>query len=850
MANRHYHRPLVVLLFALVLGIVTGSRFPGHTLWAGLTAAFVLGWIGYRICKRKSGAISPLILFYILGYLCLQPWVAPSLPGHHVARHITPSPIHVTGEIAGPPLNDKRRLRFVLNVASLSKNGQAFDANGRLAVSVWNSTLELNAGDRIAFRAKIRPIRSFNNPGRFDYRRYMHFKGIRATAHVSAARMKLLARSEQNKPGRIQRARRAITRLIDRTSADADVRSVYKALIVGDRQHISATLREAFNRSGASHLLAISGLHIGIVATVAFTLLYRLLSHVKGLLWDARVRKVAAVLTLLPVLIYGFLAGMSPATQRAVIMVAVFLLAFLLEREMDPLNTLAAAAMVILVVHPPALFSISFQLSFVAVASILFGLGWIHAPHASQQGGPARLRRLVLFLLVSAFAILGTLPIVMFYFNQVSTVGLFANLLLIPLVGFCVVPLGLVSVFVFPLSTALASGCLDVGAFFLTQALFLVDLFAGLPFAAFKTITPTPVEITCFYVAAASLEMWLHLNRQAGPAAGSLPAPGGPVPGNVFQRFYQHFFSPRRLALVIVAMTVIVSGIDAAYWCYKRFWHSDFRVTAIDVGQGTATLLELPKGITMLIDGGGFPDNSTFDVGARIIAPFLWRKKIMSIDTMVLSHPNSDHLNGLLFVAEHFAVKEIWTNSQASETKGYRRFTQIIRTRDIPAPRFSALPRARNVNGVRIQLLHPPPHFIESGNHGRKNDTNNNSLVVKATFGATSFLFPGDIMIAAEKKLAAAANGRLKSRVLFAPHHGSKSSSSKPFLAHVDPQVVVISAGWQNRFHFPHPQVLERYKNRGCRVFSDRSKRRHRHIHRRAGALDPALSEEIGSLTG
>jgi len=169
------------------------------------------------------------------------------------------------------------------------------------------------------------------------------------------------------------RARTAISNFIEQNSRE-EPKEVLKALIVGDKTGISQSLREAFNRSGTGHLLAISGLHIGIVATVAFVMFRWVLSHVKPFLWYAWTRKGAAILSMIPVLAYGLIAGMSPSTQRAVIMVVVFLMTFLFAREHDPINTLALAATLILVIHPPSLFSVSFQLSFAAVFSILYGM--------------------------------------------------------------------------------------------------------------------------------------------------------------------------------------------------------------------------------------------------------------------------------------------------------------------------------------------------------------------------------------------------------------------------------------------------------------------------------------------
>ena len=235
------------------------------------------------------------------------------------------------------------------------------------------------------------------------------------------------------------------------------------------------------------------------------------------------------------------------------------------------------------------------------------------------------------------------------------------------------------------------------------------------------------------------------------------------------------------------------------------------------MGKGNSALLEMPGGINFLIDGGGFSDNSIFDVGARVIAPFLWRKKIKTVDTLILSHPDSDHLNGLLYIVENFHVQRVLTNNEAANIKSYQRFMEIIERENIHLPRFMDLPRMQTINGVQLHFLYPPEDFLQRKKERWRNP-NNNSLVVKAVFGSKSILFPGDIQAMAERELVSMGKNTLQSTVLIAPHHGGRSSSTTEFLDTVKPELVIISSGWKTSYKFPHPSVLKRYKERGCRI--------------------------------
>jgi competence protein ComEC len=485
---------------------------------------------------------------------------------------------------------------------------------------------------------------------------------------------------------------------------------------------------------------------------------------------------------------------MSPSTQRAVVMVWVFLMTFLLQREQDPINTLCVAALIILTVHPPSLFSISFQLSFMAVFSIIYGFDCLEGkkdPHRPIANGNTFQKTLRSYIYASVFAILGTLPFIMRYFNQISQVSLFGNLLAVPLIGIVVVPLSLLSAFLYPISHHAAAILLYPAEIILSVILYLLKLLSGVPYAAIKTITPSIVEMVCFYLLGWAL---LAIAKRNG--------------------------GKRKLALRVVVIVSIILCIDGGYWMYRRHFHPNLRATIIDVGQGSAALLEFPGGKNMLIDGGGFSDNSTFDVGARIIAPYLWRNKITTIDTLILTHPNSDHLHGLLYIAEHFNVKQIWTNSEPGKTMGFSKLLDIVQKNKISMPPYNMLPRIYYLNGARLEILYPSTDFQNRKKTEKWRSTNNNSLVVRILFGATSLLFPGDIEKKAEAEIVQFHGESLKSTLLISPHHGSLGSSSEEFLEKVSPEWVIISSGWRNRFGFPHPSVVERYKKHGCRIIN------------------------------
>ena len=843
MNDRIYFRPLIPLLISLMGGILLGSRLAGFTTGFGVLAVVGGGFSLICLYRRKSVIFMPILLFASVGYLSIQPWLSPRIPVNHIQNYADTRRWDIFGQIDNQPWQIGNRARFDLRVASIDADHQTHAVSGLLRVTVVGDLPDINVGDKIRFKTRMRSISNFKNPGAFDYKQYMGFKGIFATAYVRGDRISV---ADSSSPAvvlqTINRVRNTFADLVEKTGSP-EVQGVLKALIIGDRTQISDTIRQNFNRAGVAHLLAISGLHIGIVATVAFAFFNWLMGWIKPLLWRAWTRKSAALLSLMPVIGYGVVAGLSPSTQRAVLMVTVFLVAFLLAKEQDSVNTLALAALVILIADPPSLFSISFQLSFGTVFAIIYGFSSIQnfsflQIAQNKSSWQKRLSvRLVTFFLVSLFAIWGSLPLVAFYFNQISLVGLAANFLVVPLVGFVTIPLGLLSFFISPLSTTLAGWCLKAGAVSLAGALDIVSFFADLPFAAVKMNTPGILEIVCYYTLG-----WALLNmfrsapvgtpRAQAAVAFLLNSNGGMLDDavstinlNLKRNIildtgnWIRGVSSRKWTQMVVVLTLLILGADSCYWLYQRFWHPDLRVTVIDVGDGSAALLEIPGGYTIMIDGGGFSDNSSFDVGARILAPFLWRKKIKTVDLLILSHPNSDHLNGFVYLADHFNVKTLWTNGEPRNTLGFHNLMKVCARRGVFLPVFAHMAREHLINGVQLDLLYPSQDFMDHKKSDRWRNANNNSLVVKVSYGDASFLFPGDIMAPAERELVGFAGGRLASRVLIAPHHGSRSSSTQQLLKQVDPEVIVVSCSRNGRFKFPHPEVLRRYLDLGVSIF-------------------------------
>ena len=774
-----YYRPLIPLLLSFIAGIVLGYGCPGAGIWFILLSIGITAILACKIIFSRETVLLPLMLFVCLGYLSIQFWVSPDYPKNHIVHFLDQGKWDITAKLSNDPLVKNNRSQCHLKVISLAKpSEEPFSVCGNLRLTILGKPLKLAKGDTIRFSGRPRSLRNFSNPGGYDYQTQMAFKGIRGSVYTTCDKLRLLDSENTSHTRQSVSFRTKVARQIEMSTSQTAA-SILNALILGDRSAISHTVRDMINRAGLGHLLAISGLHIGIVASFSFFVCRWLLSYCPWLIRHARVKKVAAILSILPALLYGCFSGMSPSTQRAVIMVCAFMMTFLVERENDVLNTLAVAAFIILVVFPPSLFLVSFQLSFAAVWIIIMGMAYLPSFSKPESSFVAKsLRYVISFFAVSFLATLGTLPLVMYYFHQVSLIGWLANVIGIPLIGFLVVPMGLVSTVLATVSIKAAGFGFYLCGTIVDAAFAMIELLAGLDFAAIKTISPSILEMICFYAILGSL---FYIRKSALPK-------------------------------YLILLACLVMSLDVAYWTHRRYFSDDLRVTVFDVGQGFGSLVEFPKGKTMMIDGGGFSDNSVFDVGERIVAPYLWQNKIKTVDFLVLSHPNSDHINGLTYIAKHFNVKTVWTNGEAAKTFAYDAFVKAVHDSQIYMPAFGDIPRQQTLNKVTIRILHPAGDFSISPIMSKYSNSNDHSIVVKLIYNQSSILFPGDIEAAAEREMVSLSTSDLKSNVLISPHHGSKSSSTDIFLTKVDPETIIIPAGYNNRFGFPHPSVLEKYK--------------------------------------
>jgi competence protein ComEC len=377
-------------------------------------------------------------------------------------------------------------------------------------------------------------------------------------------------------------------------------------------------------------------------------------------------------------------------------------------------------------------------------------------------------------LYVSLAATAGTLPFMLYHFNRFSLIGPVMNLLIEPLLCLWALPCGLLGIFLLSISPDLAALLFQIGGAGIRLALVLTRAVIGFPYASIWTITPSFLEILLFFVI-----LFLLLQRKQ---------------------------TPRRLSLATVFSLVLLFSFTLSLWHPAKT--KELTVNFLDVGQGTSTLLQLPNGKKVLVDGGGHQTDH-FNTGQSIIAPFLWRKRIWRLDDLVITHPHKDHYNGLPFVYAHFQPKRLIVNGDKGDEPAYGQFMETVREKGTPILIAGTGDKLQQDKELRLECL----GMNDLIDHSSGWSINDRSLVLRLQFGERSFLFPADIGIQSENRLMRQQD-HLRSDVLLAPHHGSKTSAGQDFIAAVSPAMIVVSAGRARQGTLPAPQHLEDWRQK------------------------------------
>ncbi len=740
------HYLLALLGGALGLGLASRVRRPRHLALALVLPAAALAGLGAT--GLQAG------------------WrLADALPAALEGRDLL-----VTGVVASLPQAGSTGLRFRFDVEHATLADQPVRVPRSISLGWYKGShddaalapprSELRAGQRWRFAVRLRQPHGNANPHGFDYELYLFEQGVRATGYVRDTAPALRLAEAAGHP--VERWRQHVRDAIVASVRDPGAAGVLAALAVGDQGAIERDDWDLFRNTGVAHLMSISGLHVTMfawLAGLAVGALWR--RSERAMLWlpapqAARWGGLAAALA------YAVFSGFGVPAQRTVWMLATVTLLQSLGRRWPWPLVLLAAAVVVTLADPWALLQPGFWLSFMAVGLLMASepvhrapadlapaatAGWRAMAGRAGRGAGAGLR-------TQLIATVGLTPLSLLFFQQVSLVGFFANLVAIPLVTLVITPLALLGVFLAPLWS--------LGAWVLQGLVAWLAWLAHWPLAVW-TVPVAP--------------LWAQLAALLAALLLVLPLP------------WRLRLLAVPLALPLLLPPRVLPGVG------------QFAVTVADVGQGTAVLLRTRNHLLVYDAGPQYSPDS--DAGQRVLLPLLRATGEARIDVLMLSHRDIDHVGGAAALLKALPVAQLHSSLEPGHA---------LLAGSVPQRRCEAGQRWQ-WDGVAFEVLHPTAEDYE-----RPRKPNALSCVLRVQGVDTSLLLTGDIEREQEAALVVAFGAALRSDLLVVPHHGSRTSSSAPFLDAVQPQLALVQAGYRNRFGHPAPDVVQRYRERGIEV--------------------------------
>ena len=608
---------------------------------------------------------------------------------------------------------------------------------------------KINYGDLIYLEGKLEIPKIATNYKGFDYRQYLKTQKIQGI--VIADNVKILkAKYKNNLIYQMQKKIKAIIK----EKLPSETGDLLLAILLGDKKDLSEQIQINFKNSNLSHMLAVSGAHVSYII-VGLTYI------TQNLIMGKRKGRVFCIFFLI---IFMAITNFTPSVTRACIMAILTLVSEILYKKADIYTNISISALIILLYNPYSLLDLGFQLSFGGTIGIVIFMRFIK----KKQEEPKLLNYIKQMALVSICANIIIIPIIMNNFNTVSLTFLVSNILASPILAIIVI-VGFSIIIISIISHSLS----NILVFWLNPILNLLikisSFCSKLPFAKILVVTPYIFNILFYYT------IILYL-----------------VNYNNLKQFI------KKKTVILLSIILILSNF--IFYILPQ----DLKIYFIDVGQGDSTLIVTPSKKTILIDGGG---SESFDVGEKVLLPYLLDRRIRKIDYIMISHFDTDHCKGIFTVIENLKVKNIIISKQAKKSENYKKFKEIVANKKINIILVKAGDKIKIDKYIYFKILFPTEKLI------MQNPLNNNSIVSQLNYKSFKMLFTGDIEEIAEKEILNLQKDKLKSTILKVAHHGSNTSSTQEFINSVKPELALIGVGKNNTFGHPSECVVEKLRD-------------------------------------
>lgn len=672
--------------------------------------------------------------------------------------------ISIIGTIVSAPQEKEYKTKYILKIDTINSNKKYKNTKVILYAKKGKETLKY--GDKIELVGNFKLAQERRNPGGFDYRFYLKTKKIYGI--VTTKNTKRLKENNVNIISMIANKTANVIKNQSKKLLKNKEACLLIGLLIGDTDEIDEETKEDFRNSNLTHMLAVSGLHVSYVLLGVNYIITKVKIH----------KKLSKIIVMLLILFFILVTGATPSVLRAGTMTIYLIIGGIFYRRISVFSSLNLSLLVIIIMNPYCLFDVGLQLSYAGTIGIVYLYPIIKEKIYNKANS----------ILITISANIVIIPIMLYNFNTISLTFFISNLLAGPIIGIIII-LGfsiiIISLIFFPIANIFSKILNLLIILFLNTA----KACANLPFSKIFIITPTLKFIFLYYC----LLVFIIIKERIQ------------IRINI---------KLRNKVIAILIILVIINPIKY----FSNIKQSNLKIYFVDVGQGDSTCIVTPKNKVILIDGGGNSKDENYDIGKQTLLPYLLDKKINKIDYCIVSHFDSDHCGGLMYILKNLKVKNIIIGKQYEEYENYKEFIKIAKDKKINIRVVEAGEKITIEKNLYIDVLWP----INREKMVIQNAINNNSLVFKLRYIDFSMLFTGDIEEIAEKEILDNYKENtefLKSTILKVAHHGSKTSSTKEFINIVKPKYAVIGVGKDNKFGHPSNVTIENLKTINTEIY-------------------------------
>lgn len=672
--------------------------------------------------------------------------------------------ISIIGTIVSDPQEKEYKTKYILKIDTINSNKKYKNTKVILYTKKEKETLKY--GDKIELVGNFKLAQERRNPGGFDYRFYLKTKKIYGI--VTTKNTKKLKENNANIISMIANKTANVIKNQSKKLLKNKEACLLIGLLIGDTDEIDEETKEDFRNSNLTHMLAVSGLHVSYVLLAVNYIITKVKIH----------KKLSKIIVMLLILFFILVTGATPSVLRAGTMTIYLILGGIFYRRISVFSSLNLSLLVIIIINPYCLFDVGLQLSYAGTIGIVYLYPIIKEKIYNKANS----------ILITISANIVIIPIIMYNFNTISLTFFISNLLAGPIIGIIII-LGfsiiIISLIFFPIANIFSKILNLLIILFLNTA----KACANLPFSKISIITPTLKFIFLYYCLLVFIIIKERIQIRIS-------------------------IKLKNKVIAILIILVIINPIKY----FSNIKQSNLKIYFVDVGQGDSTCIVTPKNKVILIDGGGNSKDENYDIGKQTLLPYLLDKKINKIDYCIVSHFDSDHCGGLMYILKNLKVKNIIIGKQYEEYENYKEFIKIAKDKKINIRVVEAGEKITIEKNLYIDILWP----INREKMVIQNAINNNSLVFKLRYINFSMLFTGDIEEIAEKEILDKYKENtefLKSTILKVAHHGSKTSSTKEFINIVKPKYAVIGVGKDNKFGHPSNVTIENLKTINTEIY-------------------------------